>query len=290
MVHRSIDCSTWDDPWFAELQPKAKLLFLFLITNRRVTQCGAMEITTRQIAFETGLTIAEIPNLIESFGDRVQWWPGEQILIVRNFYRHQRANTGDKFDIAATKSAEVLPDFAKHWVYGVYPHLAPPGYTHPIPTPTPTPVGSHASDTGSEAEAEDISGAEVHPTGDTSGDEKPATPWDLFEAMCDESGVDVSQITGKVRDRQLHAAKTLVSSSATVDDIRRQIRWLSGQSWLTAGVDMQLLAGQWSKWVLAGKPDKPIPKHPPRSPYPFTREEELAAIAANPLLRVVGND
>lgn len=64
MVHRSIDCSTWDDPWFADLPPKQKLLFLFLITNRRLTQCGAMEITVRQMSFETGLDVAEIPNLV----------------------------------------------------------------------------------------------------------------------------------------------------------------------------------------------------------------------------------
>lgn len=153
MIHRSILCSTWDDPWFAELPPKAKLLFIFLITNRRVTQCGAMEITVRQIAFETGLATSEIPNLIESFDERVCWSHQHSLLFVRNFYRHQRANTGDKFDIAARKSAEVLPVFAKEWVYGVYPHLAPDGYTHPIPTPVPPPLPprSHAI---SEAEAE----------------------------------------------------------------------------------------------------------------------------------------
>lgn len=136
-MYRTIQTETWDDPWFADLAPSAKLLFLFLITNRRVSQCGAMEITMRQISFETGLSPATIPALLESFGDRIRWWPDHQILIIRNFYRHQRANTGEKFDIAATRSAELLPDFAKAWVYGVYPHLAPNGYTHPIPTPVP---------------------------------------------------------------------------------------------------------------------------------------------------------
>lgn len=136
-MYRTIQTETWDDPWFADLSPSAKLLFLFLITNRRVSQCGAMQITMRQISFETGLTPATIPALIESFGDRVRWWQDHQILIIRNFYRHQRANTGDKFDIAATKSAELLPIFAKSWVYGVYPHLAPSGYTPPSPTNVP---------------------------------------------------------------------------------------------------------------------------------------------------------
>lgn len=134
-MYRTVDCSTWDDPWFADLAPTSKLLFLYLFTNRRVSQCGAMEITVRQAAFETGIPVAEIPSSIDALGDRIQWWPESNLLIVRNFYRHQRAKTGDKFDVAARKSAESLPDFAKQWLYGVYPHLAPQGYTHPIPTP-----------------------------------------------------------------------------------------------------------------------------------------------------------
>ena len=87
--------------------------------------------------------------------------------------------------------------------------------------------------------------------------------------MCDESGVEVSQITGKVRDRQMAAAKTLVSSGATPDDIRREMRWLSGQSWLTGGIDMTLLAGQFPKWVLAGKPETLQPATKPEAKLAF---------------------
>ncbi len=173
LMHRSIDCSTWDDPWFTELPTDSKLMFLYLITNRRVSQCGAMEITVRQMAFETGLAPARITPAIEALGDRVQWWSSANLLIVRNFYRHQRANTGDKFDIAARKSAENLPDFARAWLAGVYPHLVPDVDTHGIPTPHPHHTLA-ISEAEAEAEAEAEDGARSAPPPDSRGARIPS--------------------------------------------------------------------------------------------------------------------
>ena len=50
MMKRMIDTGTWDDPWFAELDPDAKLLFLYLLTNRRSTAAGVFEITARAMS------------------------------------------------------------------------------------------------------------------------------------------------------------------------------------------------------------------------------------------------
>lgn len=63
-MYRQVDCGTWDDPWFADLHADAKLLFLYLLTNRRSTAAGAFEITTRQMAFETGLEQDRITELM----------------------------------------------------------------------------------------------------------------------------------------------------------------------------------------------------------------------------------
>lgn len=261
MPYRSLDCGTWDDPWFADLAPNAKLLFLYLITNRRVSQCGSMEITVRQIAFETGLHGAEIPNIIEQLGDRVKWWPDHSLLIVRNFYKRQRANTGDKFDLAAQKSAELLPDFARSWVYGVYPHLAPSGYTHPIPTPVPP--HTHAI---SEAEAGDTAGAgalagdtPLPPDGGTPSEPKQrppttSTPFLLLESLCEAIGTDVSALGKRDKDKQLGIAKRLADDGATPDDIRHVTKWLQSQKWVQSGVDMGLIEKQIGKWRLNGKP------------------------------------
>lgn len=143
MAYRTIECTTWDDPWFAELSPKAKLVFLYLITNHRVTQCGAMVITFRQIEFETGITGDELPNLFYEMRDRVKLFLQHSTVFVRNFYRYQRANASDRFDIAARKAAQTFAVEVQEWVYGVYPHLRPNSDTLPIPSnesvdPTPT--------------------------------------------------------------------------------------------------------------------------------------------------------
>lgn len=100
-----------------------------------------------------------------------------------------------------------------------------------------------------------------HPHVSTSNEVEQIKPWDLFEAMCDEAGQDYSMIGDSLRGRQLSAAKQLVDTGATPDEIRREMRWLSDQAWVNGAVDMPLLASQWSKWVLAGKPDKVIPKN-----------------------------
>lgn len=88
-MYRQIDTGTWDDPWFAELEPDAKLVFLYMLTNRRSTAAGVFEITIRAMAFETGLTPKRVGEVLELISSRVRWWPEYQTIWVRNFLRHQ---------------------------------------------------------------------------------------------------------------------------------------------------------------------------------------------------------
>lgn len=120
-----IDCGTWDDPWFADLSPDAKLLFLYLITNRRSTAAGAFEITLRAIAFETGLDSKRVQAALDAFGDRVRWWPDHQVIWVRNFYKRQAAN--EKFMISAQRHVAELPIDVQRAIAVVYPKLVPNG-------------------------------------------------------------------------------------------------------------------------------------------------------------------
>lgn len=272
-MYRTIQTETWDDPWFADLAPNAKLLFLFLITNRRVNQCGAMEITMRQISFETGLPAATIPGLIESFGDRIKWWPDHQILIIRNFYRHQRANTGDKFDIAATKSAESLPDFAKSWVYGVYPHLAPAGYTHPIPTPVPTDTHGVSGQDSNRTVTEQKQSSPLTPQGESVEFVNFYTEYPRHTARQDAwKAWQKIKPTPDVVEEIMTGMRRLIPDyrSREPDKVPHPATFLNGRRWNDEPVKA------------AGVKEY--------SPYRFTREEELAAIAANPLMRVVSHD
>jgi hypothetical protein len=133
-MFRTIDCATWSDPWFAELQPDAKLLFLYLFTNQRTTPCGACELSLRQIAFDTGLDAGTIIPLLESLSPKVVCWPELNIVWLRNFYRRQAGNSNrDNYAKAARNSLSGMPPCVVSVVVHEYPEL-----TIPIPIPSPS--------------------------------------------------------------------------------------------------------------------------------------------------------
>jgi hypothetical protein len=140
-MYRTIDCATWDDPWFAELDPQAKLLFLYFLTNRRSTAAGCFEITMRAIAFETGMAVSDVQWHLEALKGRIEWFPEHQVIFVRNFYRHQCANSNRaNFQSSALKVLVEMPAEVRASVAHVYPELQVPEATHPQPIPNPSPT------------------------------------------------------------------------------------------------------------------------------------------------------
>jgi hypothetical protein len=133
-MYRTIDTGTWGDPWFEELTPSGKLLFVYLFTNNRTSMSGAYPITLRTMANETCLAQSEVAELLATFGERVVWWPDQACVFIRNFYRHQRSNSSDKYRVGAAKQTLDLPDVVRECVYIAYPELQ----TNPIPSRYPT--------------------------------------------------------------------------------------------------------------------------------------------------------
>ena len=138
-MYRAIDCNTWDDPWFSELDPSAKLLFLYLITNRRSTPCGAFEITLRAASFETGIPRTQLDDLLKALAPRVVWYPEHNAIWLRNFYKHQKCN--ENYRKGAANAAANMPESVRVAIYQTYPELLP-GIAQPHETvdalPEPT--------------------------------------------------------------------------------------------------------------------------------------------------------
>jgi hypothetical protein len=136
-MYRTIDTATWDDPWFAELQPDAKLLFLYFITNRRTTACGAFQITERAMLFETGFDSTRLHTSLKAITAKVSWWSEHQTIWVRNFYRHQRANSNERFTISARRALVAFAPAVVDTVCNAYPELSNnegiPSQSHPNP-------------------------------------------------------------------------------------------------------------------------------------------------------------
>lgn len=106
MPERGFDTGFWGDKWVRRLPSPAKLLFSYLWTNDHCTQAGVYEITLDAIAFETGLREPELPQLLHGLSPKVEWYPDQDIIWVRNFLRRQAKSP--KFLVAAIKSLDKL--------------------------------------------------------------------------------------------------------------------------------------------------------------------------------------
>jgi hypothetical protein len=170
-MYRTIDTRIWNDPWFADCSATEKLLFLYFVTSDRSTACGAYEIRIRDMAYETGLTEAEVTAGLEKLHPKVMWWPSLRVILIPNFYRHQRHNSNDKFTIAAAKALLAFPPDVVDTLCAMYPELdqtvntlsgtegyPPPSHPHPITVP-PHRDGGKETVTVTESVTEEEDGA-----------------------------------------------------------------------------------------------------------------------------------
>lgn len=265
-MYRSIDTEIWDDPWFSELSPTDKLVFLYFLTNRRSTSCGVFEITLRAVAFETGLGLVDIEQSLGRLHPKICWFADEQTIWVRNFFRRQNKNANEKMIISARNALAECSPCVRAEVLREYPELAIPvektaapsieeAIPHPYPTDTPSiPSGIETVretvreidiETGTERETtrarEPVAAATVQPI-------------TVFFDGCAVLGVDPSEITGAARDKQCRAIKDALKS-ATPDDILGCLRWLLTDDWKRErGVDFLTVRDNLPKWLLAGRP------------------------------------
>lgn len=89
MAYRQIHLEIWNDPWFLELEPDGKLLFVYLFSNGRTNMIGLYELSIKQMAFETGLSEDAIEGLLSNFEQankirRADSWIWVKNLLVRN--------------------------------------------------------------------------------------------------------------------------------------------------------------------------------------------------------------
>ncbi len=86
MKERRIKTKIWRDNWFANLNHKAKLLFIYLVTNEYMGLSGIVEIPERTIMFDTGLTPAEISQAKTELAEKVVFV--DDWVFVMNLLKH----------------------------------------------------------------------------------------------------------------------------------------------------------------------------------------------------------
>lgn len=111
MTYRKISTSMWCDPWFEKISNKAKLLFIYLVTNTHTDAAGMVELSDKRISLEVGISESDVNEIAKEIGDKVVSARG--FFWVKNFYRHQKCNP--KFETAALTAARKTP-FYHEWV------------------------------------------------------------------------------------------------------------------------------------------------------------------------------
>ena len=101
MAERGFQTELWTDPFIQGLSPEAKLLFIYLWTNKHCNQAGLYEISLKTMAFDTGLSNESLPGLLSQLEPKVAWFAEQNLVWVKNFLKRQCKS--QSFLIAAAK-------------------------------------------------------------------------------------------------------------------------------------------------------------------------------------------
>lgn len=84
--YRPVLVSIWRDDKFQNYSPEGKLLFLYLITNDHMEECGVYKITTKTIANETDIDQKVVISLLKKdLTDNVSYDWENHVVFVHNF-------------------------------------------------------------------------------------------------------------------------------------------------------------------------------------------------------------
>jgi hypothetical protein len=106
LAERGFQTELWTDPFIQGLPPEAKLLFIYLWTNKHCNQAGLYEITLKTIAFDTGLSQESLSTLLKQLEPKVAWYPEQNLIWVKNFLKRQCKS--QSFLVAAAKCLKLI--------------------------------------------------------------------------------------------------------------------------------------------------------------------------------------
>lgn len=109
--YRQIHTKIWADEWFLEQGSDAKLLFIYLFSNRRSCLAGIYDISTKLIAFETGLDRARIEALLALFAEDGKAFYEDGYIWIPKLLLYNAANVASpKIQAHIKTNLESVPD------------------------------------------------------------------------------------------------------------------------------------------------------------------------------------
>ena len=102
MPERGFTTETWDEDWFQDFSITQRYLYLYLKYNGHCNPAGVYHVTLATISFEAKLDRDSLPELIQSLAPRIEWYPQQNYIWVKDFIKSQ--SKSPKFLIAVGKA------------------------------------------------------------------------------------------------------------------------------------------------------------------------------------------
>lgn len=126
----------WTDVKVEEMSFEEKAMFAYLITNPYTNGCGCYEVTLRQIAAQTSLTVQKVQALIKALQDKykvIRYYDDTCEMLVFKFGRHNWSNSpkllqGAMNDAAGIKNPEAAEFVRNALERGVDGKFEPPAH------------------------------------------------------------------------------------------------------------------------------------------------------------------
>jgi hypothetical protein len=116
---RQIHVSSWKDPWFFDLEPDEKLLFIYLFSNENTSISGIYEIPFRVICFETGLDTEFVNTTLDKFEKAKKVYFENGVIWVKNM-RKYNASTSEKVMKGIENDLAKIPECPIKQLYIAY--------------------------------------------------------------------------------------------------------------------------------------------------------------------------
>lgn len=82
----------WSSNRFSNLEFKSKLVFLYLLTNEKVSQTGIYNIALRHIECDTGLSSEDVANCVSELeqSDLIKYWRNDNLVFIKDNFKFAR--------------------------------------------------------------------------------------------------------------------------------------------------------------------------------------------------------
>lgn len=107
---RTIYTRIWTDAWFSELEPDAKLMFIYLFSNPNASICGMYEMPRRNISIDTGIALERVDELLAYFAAAGKVYFENGIIWVVNLKKYNDAGDGVKVAVRIAKDISAISD------------------------------------------------------------------------------------------------------------------------------------------------------------------------------------